>query len=196
MYLNVKLIEKKKFTLTEVIVMQVLKQNRSEDLEDTLALYFTDDIIERFENEGLLKQVKKKRKTDSEFSVMRLTTKGNKLLEELLTPEVEEQDKKVADWLSEYYKQAGKEVGNKKRLERHIRDFRVQSGIEKNNLIKLCTHFLQENEDKSNKLEFVFYYAKTVYATKFNLYDSWLYSHYLKNQDYFDNKIFENYDNN
>jgi hypothetical protein len=36
---------------------------------------------------------------------------------------------------------AGKSVGNGIRTQKHLRDFRIQTGIEKNNLIKLILFF-------------------------------------------------------
>jgi tryptophanyl-tRNA synthetase len=121
-----------------------------------------------------------------------LNDKGKQLLAELEEADVEEQDSLVYDWLLSYYKNAGKEIGNRKKTLSHIKDFRVKSGICKNNLIKLCIDFLKENEERSNKLQFVFYYPKTVFATRFDLEESWLYSHYLKKEEYF-KSIFEDY---
>ena len=76
-----------------------------------------------------------------------MQNKGKQLLAELEEADVEEQDSKVLDWMCEQYLKVGKTTGNKKRTARHIRDFRIKSGIEKNNLIRLCLDFLSDEDN-------------------------------------------------
>ena len=115
------------------------------------------------------------------------------LLDNLSTPEVLEEDEKVFEWLKDYYLRAEKEIGNGAKTKRNIRDFRVKSGIEKNNLIKLVLDFLAKNEERSKKLEYIWYYPKTAFATRFDLEESWLWGHFIKNRERLE-KSFEKYE--
>src|SRR5690606_28149104 len=112
MYLNIDLIKSKNFTLPEIFCMQLLKQNKYENREEELAMYFTDDIFEKFEKQGIITKVKKKRKSDSDFSIIRLTSKGLKLLDDFYTAEADEDNLKIYDWIESIYIKSGKEIGN------------------------------------------------------------------------------------
>ena len=191
MYINTKVVLDNELNLQQVVLMQLLKQNKNEDLSEWLESYNGD--IDVLRDKGFISEVKPKTKKESPYKRLRLSDKGNSTLEDLLTPEVHEDDKKICDWLVNHYKKLGKDIGNRKRTERHIRDFRVQSGIIKNNLVKLCLDFLSENEEQSRVLEYVWYYPKTAFATKFNIYDSWLFKHYEKNKERLDLE-FEKYE--
>lgn len=194
-YFNFKLCAEKQIHPSKLLSLAMLNQNRTEPLADIIESYMGAGGLKMLHEEGLVTYVKVKRKTDTLFMLARLSEKGKELLNELTEPPIEEQDEKVLTWLAEHFKKIGKETGNKKRTLRHIRDFRVKSSIEKNNLINLCLAFLNddENMEYNHCMEYMFYKAKTVYATKFNLEDSRLYKYYLKYQEQFD-KTFEKYE--
>lgn len=187
-YINFTVLEKYSLEPLDLILLTAIKQTELEYLEKTL----TDTHYRRFEALSLIKHIKQKRKDENLLVSLRLNDKGIALIEELNSAPVEPEDQQVFDWLSNHYKSAGKEIGNKRKTLDHIKDFRVKSGIQKNNLIKLCVDFLKDNEERSNKLQYVLYYPKTVFATRFDLEESWLYNHYLKKEDYF-KSIFEEY---
>lgn len=187
-YINFKQLLSKDISPTEYVLLHALAQRDSE----FLIVNLTDDCFKRLEALSLLTNVKTKKKEEHPYISLRLSEKGKQLLSDLEESEILEEDSLVYDWLSNFYKNAGKEIGNRKKTLSHIKDFRIKSQICKNNLIKLCVDFLKDNEEKSNKLQFIFYYPKTVFATRFDLEESWLYSHYLKKEDYF-KSIFEEY---
>lgn len=143
-----------------------------------------------FKGKSLVKHVKG-RKNDTWFDTVRLDKAGKELLKDLTEAEVSEDDTKIFDWLSDHYKKIGKEIGNGAKTKRHIRDFRIKSGIVKNNLIRLCYAFVSDESqmEYSHKLEYIFYKPKTVFETRFNLEESRLYQYYMKNKEQFD-KIF------
>jgi hypothetical protein len=188
MWINFTVFNKSGLEFSDLIFLAAISQTETDWLIENL----TDAIYNRFDGLFLVKHIKPKNKKEHLYGSLRLSDKGKQFLNDLEEAEAEEQDTKVYDWLSKYYLNAGKEIGNRKRTLNHIKDFRIKSGIQKNNLIKLCTDFLTENEERSNKLEFVFYYPKTVFATRFQLEDSWLFTHYLKKENYF-KSIFEEY---
>lgn len=187
-YINIEILKKNSLNLEQSTLLQILHQNRTEDMSNILESYNGDlDILNEKE---LLFEVKAKNKRESVYKRLRLSEKGKKVLSELQEPPVLAEDEKVFEWLKDYYLRAGKEIGNGAKTKRHIRDFRVKSGIEKNNLIKLVLDFLAENEERSRKLEYIFYYPKTAFATRFDLEESWLWSHFIRNKERLE-KIFE-----
>lgn len=136
----------------------------------------------------------KGKKSQSEAEKIRLSSRGKTVFDDLNEADVEEEDIKVFDWLSAYYKELGKEIGNKAKTKRHIRDFRLKSGISKNKLVVLCKEFVndEENMNWNFKLEYCFYKAPTAFETRFQLEESRLYKYYLKRQDEFD-KVFKQF---
>jgi len=188
MYVNIEVYKNSGLEFSDLIFLAGIKQTETEWLIETLP----DSVYQRFVEQGLVIHIKSRKKDDHAYKSLRLSEKGKKLISELEEAPIEEQDKTVGEWLCKYYLDAGKEIGNKKKTFRHIRDFRIKSGVEKNNLIKLCVDFLKENEDKSNKLEFIFFHPKNIFEVKFELDGSWLYQYYLKNKERLDN-TFEEY---
>lgn len=188
MYINFKHLEKSQLTIFDCFLLFAAKQTQTEYLIENL----TDSQYSHFKELSLVEHIKQKTKKEHPYASLRLSDKGKSFLEDLTSAPIEEEDQKVYDWLSNHYINAGKEIGNRRKTLSHIKDFRIKSGICKNNLIKLCVDFLKDNEDRSNKLEFVFYHPRTVFATRFDIEESWLHSHYLKKENYF-KSIFEAY---
>ena len=186
MYINIELFNKSGLQPQDVYFLAGIKQIDKGVLET-----LNGDVFTRLEALSLLTSVKGK-KGDNPVYNIRLSDKGKELLKDLEEAPINEDDKKVGEWLCNYYLNAGKVIGNKKKLFRHIKDFRIKSGVEKNNLIKLCVAFLQENEERSNKLEFVFFHPKNVFEVKLDLDGSWLYQFYLENKEKLD-ASFEEY---
>ena len=182
-YINFKILRKHNLTPEQLIQLLAIKQKEVD--------FINTDVLSEFDNLGYTTYVKGK-KDVLKSELVRLSGNGKKLLEDIGTPDVEEEDEKIFEWLKNHYLGLGKEIGNGAKTLRHIRDFRVKSGIEKNNLIKVVLDFLAENEERSNKLEYIFYYPKTVYATKFDLEESWLWNHFIKNRERLE-KTFEVY---
>lgn len=188
MYLNLTLTHNKGYNLHEIITMQILKQNRTEDNEDYLAMYFTDEMIERFQTEGIIKSVKKKRKSDSDFKVMRLTKKGEKILELAQTPELEDDgDEQMFEYLCQMYlnhEDEDRVIGNKKKTRKYCTIFRNRLSLSLHEMYWLCMTFLQEYKF-TKKLENIFFDSnKNRYGTfESNFEDSALYQYFDENKE-------------
>ena len=187
MYVNFELVKKVGLQPSDIYFLCGIKQIEKEVLEQV-----TGYVFSRLDGIGLLTSIKGSLKENPAYRI-RLSKKGKDLLNDLEQAPVEEQDKTVFEWLKNYYLKADKEIGNGAKTQRHIRDFRIKSGIEKNNLITLVLDFLRENEERSKKLEYIWYYPKTAFATRFDLEESWLWNHYIKNKERLDAK-FEKYE--
>jgi hypothetical protein len=181
MYINLSVLGKANILFEDVVFLAAISQKESEFLINNL----TDTTFKRFETLSLLTNVKSKKKDEHPYVSLRLNEAGKQLLSDLEEAEIEEQDEKVLNWLCEQYLKLGKTVGNKKRTARHIRDFRIKSGIEKNNLIKICLDFISDddNMEYNNILEFAFYKPMTAFQTRFQLEDSRLFKHFIKHRE-------------
>ncbi len=189
MYINFTVLNNEGFSSLHLVCLIAVKQKNFEYLEG-----FCPDYIRDLVDRGYIINIKVSKKLEGTPQSLRITPKGKKFLDELETAEIEEEDKVVFEWLKAHYKKIGKEVGNGAKTQRHIRDFRIKSGIEKNNLIELCLAFLrdEDNMQYNNILEYAFYKAPTAFETRFNLEESRLYKYYLKREDYF-KTIFKEY---
>ena len=188
MYINLSVLGKSGLEYSDLVFLAAINQTETNWLIEN----FKDSDYERFERLSIIKHIKQKSKKEHLYTSLRLSDLGKQLLSELEEAPIEEEDKTVFEWLKNYYLKAGKEIGNGAKTQRHIRDFRIKSGIQKNNLIKLVLDFLAENEERSRKLEYIWYYPKTAFATRFDLEESWLWSHFIKNKERLE-KTFEQY---
>lgn len=188
MYINLSVLGKSGLEYSDLVFLAAINQTETEWLIEN----FKDSDYERFERLSIIKHIKQKSKKEHLYTSLRLSDLGKSLLSEIEEAPIEEEDKTVFEWLKNYYLKAGKEIGNGAKTQRHIRDFRIKSGIQKNNLIKLVLDFLAENEERSKKLEYIWYYPKTAFATRFDLEESWLWSHFIRNKERLE-KTFEQY---
>jgi hypothetical protein len=186
MYINFRLLNKKGLEVLDLVLLQLAKQNKSEDLSNEISLY-SKNRMEALIEKCYLTFIKGN-KSDNEYQILRITKSGNSFLEDLETPEVLEEDLLLFDWISNVYMSRGKEIGNKKKTKMYIALFRVQSGIEKNHLAILLDEFVKDdnNMEYNNRLEYAFFKASNVFQTKFELDQSRLYTYYLKRKQYFD----------
>ena len=188
MYINLLVLGKSGLEYSDLVFLAAINQTET----DWLIENFKNSDYERFERLSIIKHIKQKSKKEHLYTSLRLSDLGKNLLSEIEEAPIEEEDKTVFEWLKNYYLKAGKDIGNGAKTQRHIRDFRIKSGIQKNNLIKLVLDFLAENEERSKKLEYIWYYPKTAFATRFDLEESWLWSHFIRNKERLE-KTFEQY---
>lgn len=186
MYINFKLLSKKGFEHSDLLILQLCKQNKNENLEQDLEMQPHQNIL-KLKSMGYIDEIKGT-KSQSELSKLRLTKSGSNLLEDLETPEVLEEDILLFDWISDVYTRLGKQIGNKKKTKMYIALFRVHSGIEKNHLATLLEKFVkdEDNMEYNFRLEYAFFKPTNVFQVKFELDQSRLYMYYLKNKNSFD----------
>ena len=198
MYLNFSTFTKSGLQPEDLYFLAAIKQIEKEQLET-----LPQDVIERFEALGILTIIKGT-KSDSEQSKIRLNSKGKKFLNSLFAENTWGEDEEIIfNWLADYYKKRGKEVGNPNRVKKLLKWFSEETGIYKNNLIKLFIDFLNDEyvEEESRVLEFTLFYPKkfttdkgrtVAYEAKPDIFDSWIYKHFEKNKERLI-KTFEDY---
>jgi hypothetical protein len=187
MYINFKLLETYGLTPQDVPSLQAIFQNKREDNGELIALICD---IEKFEQLELVSFIKGTAKA-SKGSLMRLSPKGARILEEIQTPNIIQDDLDVYAWLEGVYKKEGKEVGNMKKTKVLISQFRANSGIERNHLAYLCKSFLSDEKEMeySKRLEYLFWKPSNIFQTKFDIEQSRLYQYYLKRKEQYDAKF-------
>ena len=188
MYLNIETYKKHNLQPQDLYFLIGIKQVDKEVLETLNGGDFS-----RFNELGLLTSVKGK-KGDNPALNVRLSKKGKDLLKSICTEPIAGEDEEVLyDWLSKYYIDKGKEVGNPNRVKKLLAWFSQETDIYKNNLIKLFVDFLKDDyvDEASKVLEFTLFYPKKfttdkgktiAYEAKPDIYDSWLFKHFEKNK--------------
>lgn len=188
MYINIELYNKSGLQPQDLYFLAGIKQIDKGVLET-----LNGDVFTRLEALSLLTSVKGK-KGDNPVLNIRLSKKGKDLLKSICTEPIAGEDEEVLyNWLSKYYIDKGKEIGNPNRVKKLLAWFSQETDIYKNNLIKLFVDFLKDDyvDEASKVLEFTLFYPKKfttdkgktiAYEAKPDIYDSWLFKHFEKNK--------------
>jgi hypothetical protein len=187
MYVNVNLLKSRNLSLHEFAVLSLLRQNKFENNIDLLEKECNIDVLKKFNDLGLIEQVKRKNKAQNELELIRTTKKGNEWLDDINTAEICEDSLKIYNWIAEIYRQSGKELGNQKKTKQFVAQFSKESGIEKNSLAFLIQSFVNDESqfEWSKVLQFLFFKGDSVFSVRFDLHSSRLYQYFLKNENYF-----------
>lgn len=188
MYINFPLSESYGLIPEDVIILQLIFQNKFEDHGELLEKVCTN--LHKYEEQGFVKYINGTKK-DSPFKLIRLSDKGNRILEEIQVAGVTNDDLDLYQWLESVYKKEGKDIGNVKKVKSFISQFRVNSGIERNHLAYLCSTFIKDEKEMeySKRLEYLFFKPANVFTVKFDIEGSRLYQYYLKRKEFYDAKF-------
>lgn len=191
MYINFVIAKNRGLSPTDVANLQLISQNKTEDLEEIITDNIQLSVLNWYQELEYVTLVRAKNKSDSIQNRIRLSPKGNDLLEDLQVPQINDDDLQLYNWLEKTYQKEGKELGNRKKTKLYIALFRVNSGIDRNKLALLCKAFMNDSGqfEWSNKLEFLFFKPGNVFSVKFDLEQSKLYQYYIKHKEHFDNKF-------
>lgn len=191
MYINFEIAKKRGLSPTDVVNLQLISQNKTEKLEEIITDNIPLSVLNWYQELEYVTLVKAKNKSDSIQNRIRLSSKGNDLLEDLQVPQINDDDLQLYEWLERTYQKEGKELGNRKKTKLYIALFRVNSGIDRNKLALLCKTFMNDSSqfEWSKKLEFLFFKPGNVFSVKFDLEQSKLYQYYIKHKEHFDNKF-------
>jgi hypothetical protein len=191
MYINFEIAKKRGLSPTDVVNLQLISQNKTEKLEEIITDNIPLSVLNWYQELEYVTLVKAKNKSDSIQNRIRLSSKGNDLLEDLQVPQINDDDLQLYNWLEKTYQKEGKELGNRKKTKLYIALFRVNSGIDRNKLALLCKTFMNDSSqfEWSKKLEFLFFKPGNVFSVKFDLEQSKLYQYYIKHKEHFDNKF-------
>jgi len=179
MYINYEVLTSKGLTLYELGVLQLIKQNRIEDLSSEIEfLVSSTQIIEKLSNIGYIEFIKGK-KGQTEFQCVRASKKGNDALEDIDIPKISDGDIKMRDYLVDMYlnhEDSERTVGNKKKIAMYISIMRNRLNLSLHEFFYLCEYFLSQYPF-TKVLEYVFFNSNKNRYGKFenNMEDSPLY---------------------
>lgn len=180
-YFNFEYAKAKGISPNQIICLQLIKQNRTEDVSEFIDV----SHLEYLQNKKLITYIKGTSK-QTELQKVRLTKKGNRLLEDIQIPEVTEGDLKMAEYLMKMYlaEDENRIIGNKKKVKMYCAIFRKQMQFSLHEMYWLCWLFIDEYKF-SKKLENVFFNAdKNRYGDfKSNIEDSPLYQFFDENKE-------------
>lgn len=184
MFLNFEVFNKSGLNTKELFLLLAIHNKALSNLSKV-----KEDSFLELEEKGLICYVQK---GNSIQEKARLTNKSKEILSSLSKPTIDDDDKKVFEWLKDFYIKSNKQIGNASNTLRYISEFKTKSGIERNNLIILCKSFLKDEENMkyNNILEYAFFKPSNAFQKKFSLDGSRLYQFYIKHQEYF-NKVFD-----
>ena len=187
MYINTQILNSKELSFTQLILLQLCKQQKFEDHSEVIEKGFYPEDIDFLLSRGLIEEIKGT-KQQSKFEKLRCSKSGCNLLDIIEIPEISEQDILLYDWISSVYLKNGKELGNRKKGLLHLTMFRVHSSIDKNRLAFLLKTFLEDENQMnfSNVLQYVFFKPDSIYSTRFDIEGSRLYKYYLNRRDWFE----------
>ncbi len=184
MYINFKYAKEKKIPPGVILILQMCKQMKFEDLSTNLERLCLGDesVLLKWENEGLIEHVKGK-KGNTKWQTVRLTKKGGELLEQIETPDITEDDVKMFDYLVTMYLKNDPEnkrsIGNKKNTLMYTAQFRNLVGLTVHEMYWLCMLFVQEYQFTIILENIFFTRSKHVFGKfKDNLQDSKLFQFY------------------
>lgn len=188
MYINLKYLTEKGLHFTDIFLLQLTKQQRTEDCFEFL--FGFEEQLASLKKLGYIDSIKGNKKL-SATAKLRITKTGEELLSNLETPEIIEDDLILFEWVKGIYLSRDKKLGNQKKTKLYIALFRAHSGIERNELATLLSAFVadEQNMEFSHVLEYVFFRPANVYTTKFSLNESRLYNYYLTYKEIFDERF-------
>lgn len=186
MYLNTNYIHNKGFTLNDIYTLQVIHQNRTENMESVIATYITDDMLDKFVEKGFVSFIKGGKK-DSKFKLIRLSKKGSDFLDNCYTPEITEGDVDMFNYLSSMYlshEDKERKIGNKKKTKIYCAVFRKNLSLSLHEMYWLCWAFLQDYK-YTKVLEYIFFNSNKQRYGKFenNIEESPLFQYFDENKE-------------
>ena len=186
-YFNYIFAAQKGITPQDITNLQLISQNRSEDLSEYIEKYVNTASLTNYQEKGLIEYVKPKKKSDTAYNTIRLSGKGKELLELIYTPNITEGDKQLFDYLVQMYFNEDAEdrkIGNKKNTLMYISQFRQIMGFSLHETYYLCSLFCAE-EKFTKIMEYVFFNKKDNPYGKFkdNIESSKLHIFYETNKE-------------
>jgi len=196
MYINFRIAKKYGLAYEDIIVLQAIKQNRTEDMYDVLCELFIGDLARHYTSLGLIEHVKPKKKDHTLTHCVRLTEKARDILELVETPEIDPDDTIMFDHLCKIYLQQGcilaeqegtenkRTIGNKKKTLLYICQFRKIVGLTLYEMYYLCELYVRESV-YTLILERIFFDSNKNRYGKFkdNVEDSKLFQFYDQNKE-------------
>ena len=171
MYINFEVLKKHGLSPNDLITLLAIKQKEDEELICSLNPSSDEDGELVLVKEGFIEKMKK--------VGFKVTKKATTLLRDIEIAEVTDSSKEGYASLIKLYESVGRKdkVGNKKRGLRYFSTFLATTDFPSDKIYEAVNEYLNDNEHQyTRKLDELVYKPSNVYATKFKLEDSKLYT--------------------
>lgn len=153
MYININYLAERDITVEEMGILQVIKQNKIEDMSVFLESNLDKGFICVFSDLDFINFINPTAKFDSKYKCVRTTSKANTFLEMATTPCVTVGDERMANYLMDMYLNSSKNstehrrtIGNKKKVVQYTAEFRQVMSLTLHEMYWLCDLFIDEVE--------------------------------------------------
>ncbi len=189
-YFNYVLAEKKGLSPRDVHIINMVNQNKVEDVSEQLQLEMEKDNISRLKAFDLITMIKGTKK-QNEFQRLRLTKKGKSLHNALQIANTVPNDFEMATYIITAYKKLDKKVSSENKIIELIAWFRVETGFTHKEIFTVLNAFINDDNqmDYSNILDNIFWKRPHMYAIHKKIEDSRLHAYYNHNKVMFDRKF-------
>jgi len=187
MAVNINYLMEKGLSYYDYTVLQLIAQNTDPQIHEELILHMTDESLKRLHALDMLKIVNAKRKTDHDFTRLRLSKKGNMVFKNAQIVDYTEADEKLFDALANLYAKLDKPVGNDVKTKGLLAWFRVENQYSRKMLYFAVKYFLLKHQEENKvkyipTLENLLWKSDNVFSTKWTLADSRLYQFIQENK--------------
>lgn len=171
----------------DLMTMELISQNASEDMVESMVMYLDEEHLKRLMALDLLEYVKSKKKSDHDFKRLRLNKRGREILRDARKADYTKEDGELFEYLSKIYGSMEKPLGNSEKVKELLAWFRVETGYSRRQIykaIKLYVSIKQDTNDVKyiSSLENLLWKPRSVFSTKWALADSKLYQFINENK--------------
>jgi len=165
-------LKKVELSVADIVALQAIHQNRTEDLNQYIVDNFT--ILHLSDYTQTLKN-----------GEVRLNKKGKEILDKIQIPNYHENDEKLADYLLDKYKEEELVICPKNKLLKLIAWFRAETSFTHKEIYSLIVSYFETEESVYNKrLDYLFFKPENAYSQP-NLQHSRLFTWYDSNKEKF-----------
>lgn len=187
MAVNINYLMEKGLSYYDFTLMQLIAQNTDPKMHEEIQIHVTDESLKRLHALDMLKLVKAKRKSDSDYMRLRLSKKGNEVFKNAQIIDYTEADENLFTALEGLYKKFDKPVGNDKQVKKLIAWFRVENQYSRKMIFLAIKYFLMKHEEEGKvkyipTLENLLWKADNVFSTKWDMANSRLYQFINENK--------------
>ncbi len=187
MPINTTYLEKKGLEPYDFFLMNLIFQNSTTDMSAYLAMYLTEDHLQRLLAMDLLTMVKAKRKDEHDFKRLRLNKKGKSIRLNASIMDFTENDEKLYDALVKVFESVEKSVGNDLKVKQLLAWFRTETGYSRKKIFIAIRFYVGDLVDKNKQqfiptLENLIWKGASLFSNKWVLSDSKLYQYIQENK--------------
>lgn len=187
MAVNINYLMQKGLSYYDFTVMQLVAQNTDPKIHEELIIHITPESLKRLHALDMLSLIKLKRKSDNDYTRLRLSKKGRGVFNNAQIVDYTEADEKLFEALAKLYGKVDKPVGNDFKVKGLIAWFRVETQFSRRMLYFAIKYFILKHEEEERikyipTLENLLWKSNNVFSVKWALSNSRLYQFIQENK--------------